>query len=347
MNRPYCSVIIACYNGESFLSSAVLSIVNQPMKELEVIIIDDGSTDRTPLICQELHCQDSRIKYVSIQNGGAGHARNVGLQLAEGNWIMYLDCDDLFLPNALNAHFLEKLKVYEQEHVDIVYTPRCDSDMQLTRDVSIQYAEETSVDTCVPKFEIWTSIYDTSFLKRNQIQFYEFKKQDVETAFRYLTFSQADKTVIDNSMLFCLHRENPIGNTHTWNLHNLRNIRCRVYYDLYRNHCRKGTEQHLLNVILIEISRYFNHCFRDGIYDQEDYVQLLMIRNKLWNRKNCVARIGITRYVVSTIQQMCVNAFKPKFRRKPNNINNQKPARYVEPDNLMDRLQAISDSLLK
>lgn len=347
MNKPYCSIIIACYNGEAFLSSAVLSVVHQPMKELEVIIVDDGSTDRTPLICEELHCQDPRIKYVSIQNGGAGHARNVGLRLAEGNWTMYLDCDDLFLHNALNNQFLEKLKAYEQESVDIIYTSRCDVDMKLTREVSIQVAEDVSRKTGVPKFEIWTAIYNTSFLKRNQIQFYEFKKQDVETAFRYLAFSQAKKTTVDNTMFFCLHRENPIGNTHTWNLYYLRNIRCRVYYDLYRNHCLKGTEDYLLSVILVEISRYFNHCFRDGIYDWKDYEQLLLIRNELWNRKTCINRIGLPRYVVSSLQQICVMAIKPKYHRQRKTSDVQRPERYVEPEDLMNRLQTISKLVCK
>ena len=91
---PLVSVIIPCYNGTQYLEQAVSSVIRQKYKNLECIIVDDGSTDHTPELCQHLIQQDSRIKYVHQQNGGPASARNRGIKASKGDWIQLLDADD-------------------------------------------------------------------------------------------------------------------------------------------------------------------------------------------------------------------------------------------------------------
>ena len=81
---PKVSVIIPVYNGEKFISKCIESVINQTLREIEIIIVDDGSTDRTPSIIKRYAKRDNRIRIITQENGGAGAARNNALQYATG-----------------------------------------------------------------------------------------------------------------------------------------------------------------------------------------------------------------------------------------------------------------------
>lgn len=91
---PKVSIIIPCYNVEKYLKRCLLSIVKQTLKEIEIILVDDGSTDNTSMLCDEWAKKDSRIKVIHKQNEGLGYARNSGLNLAQGEYIAFVDSDD-------------------------------------------------------------------------------------------------------------------------------------------------------------------------------------------------------------------------------------------------------------
>lgn len=88
------SVIVPVYNVESFLNQCIRSIVQQEYKALEIILVDDGSTDRSPHICDEWAKTDKRIKVIHTKNGGGGKARNIALDIARGEFIGFVDSDD-------------------------------------------------------------------------------------------------------------------------------------------------------------------------------------------------------------------------------------------------------------
>ncbi|MBE5744190.1 MAG: glycosyltransferase family 2 protein [Clostridiales bacterium] len=93
------SVIVPVYNVEPYLERCVNSIINQTYKNLEILLIDDGSTDNSGTICDEYAKKDSRIICVHQQNGGVSKARNEGLSLATGDYIGFIDSDDYIEPN--------------------------------------------------------------------------------------------------------------------------------------------------------------------------------------------------------------------------------------------------------
>ena len=95
---PLISVIVPVYNVEKYLDACVESIVNQTYKELEIILVDDGSLDRCPEMCDEWAKKDSRIKVIHKENGGQGEARNFGIEIAEGDYIGFVDSDDVIRP---------------------------------------------------------------------------------------------------------------------------------------------------------------------------------------------------------------------------------------------------------
>lgn len=108
---PYVSVILACYNTERYIAAAVRSVLAQTFRDFELILIDDGSTDRSSQICKQLASEDSRIRLIARPNKGLTKTLNEGLALASAPLIARMDADDLSLPTRfekqvayLNAH---------------------------------------------------------------------------------------------------------------------------------------------------------------------------------------------------------------------------------------------------
>lgn len=92
--QPLISVIVPVYNVAEYLPECVDSIINQTYKNLEIILVDDGSTDACPDICDEYAKRDSRIRVIHKKNGGLSDARNAGLDICTGEWIGFVDSDD-------------------------------------------------------------------------------------------------------------------------------------------------------------------------------------------------------------------------------------------------------------
>ena len=111
------SVIIPVYKVEKYLRECVDSILTQTCTDMEVILVDDGSPDSCPQICDEYAAMDSRVKVIHKQNGGPSDARNAGLRLAAGEYVYLIDSDDyLDDKNALDGI----LSVFEKENPDLV-----------------------------------------------------------------------------------------------------------------------------------------------------------------------------------------------------------------------------------
>lgn len=106
-NKIKISVIIPLYNTEKFISQTVRCIMNQSLHDLEIIIINDGSTDNSLEVITNLAKQDSRIRIISQNNKGVSASRNIGLNLAKGEYIYFMDSDDLIAEEALKVCYHE------------------------------------------------------------------------------------------------------------------------------------------------------------------------------------------------------------------------------------------------
>lgn len=124
--QPKVSVIIPVYNGERFLLECVESVIHQTLKEIEIIIVDDGSTDKTPSIIRSLQKKDSRIRSLRLEHNNAGNARNAGMKIAKGDFLSFLDADDVFAPE-----MLEKCAAaMERESSDVLVYAASEFDMR-------------------------------------------------------------------------------------------------------------------------------------------------------------------------------------------------------------------------
>ena len=104
MPKPLISIIVPIYNVQVYLRSCIESILSQTYLNLEIILVDDGSTDDCPAICEEYAQKDNRIVVVHKKNGGLSDARNEGLKISKGEYITFVDSDDL-----VSKYFIETL----------------------------------------------------------------------------------------------------------------------------------------------------------------------------------------------------------------------------------------------
>lgn len=116
MNDTLISIIVPIYNGEKYLPECIESVLLQTHTNLELLLIDDGSTDGSAAICEKYREIDSRIRVTHKGNGGVSSARNAGLGMMNGRYVMFLDADDTIVCDCCQA-LLEKIKQYDADMV--------------------------------------------------------------------------------------------------------------------------------------------------------------------------------------------------------------------------------------
>lgn len=177
---PLVSVIIPAYNAEEYISQALSSVLSQTLSDIEVIVVDDGSTDRTASIVEELTHRDGRIRLIRQENQCAGVARNKGMEVAEGKYLYFLDADDWIEPDSL-----EKLcSSAESLGSDIVVARSEGFDNQTGETWLIDYAlNGVPFDTLIrPSFYVdrlfqrfmgwpWDKLYRAEFIQSSGLLF--------------------------------------------------------------------------------------------------------------------------------------------------------------------------------
>lgn len=112
------AIIVPVYNAEEFLKYSVESMLNQTYSNLEIVLVNDGSTDKSGLLCDEYAQKDSRVKVVHVDNGGQSRARNIGVKNTTADWVMFLDSDDYY--EKITVEYLVALR--DKFNVDMAAT---------------------------------------------------------------------------------------------------------------------------------------------------------------------------------------------------------------------------------
>lgn len=120
MNKPKISIITPCYNAELTISQTILSIINQTFTEWEMIVVDDGSSDRSVNLIKEFTINESRIRYMktNLPSGSPSLPRNIGIENATGKYIAFLDADDVWMPDKLQ----KEIDFLERNGYDLIYS---------------------------------------------------------------------------------------------------------------------------------------------------------------------------------------------------------------------------------
>lgn len=171
MIHPLVTVIIPVYNSEKTLRKCVDSILYMSFKDIELILVDDGSSDFSPTICDDYAAKDSRVRTFHKENGGVSSARNLGLDKAQGKWVAFIDSDDYVTDGYLDGvvgHDEDILfKGYKKfDNNGIVGGKGADelSDILFISDFISQYVTDSLLRGPVFKFYKWSLIGDLRFL---------------------------------------------------------------------------------------------------------------------------------------------------------------------------------------
>ena len=150
------SVIVPVFNAEMFLDKCINSIIDQTYKNLEIILIDDGSKDNSLVLCNEYAYKDNRIKVIHKENGGVSSARNTGLDNCVGDLVAFVDSDDYLEPNT----YEKCVDLFAKKQVDMVRYSLIQENNVKKKAEKIQY-DKSSI---YPKDEILGWVLDYKLL---------------------------------------------------------------------------------------------------------------------------------------------------------------------------------------
>lgn len=162
MKRPKVSVIIPAYNSEKYIGRCLDSILNQSFEDFEVLVINDGSKDRTGEIIQEYEKKDKRIRYFEQKNMGVAKTRDKAIKLAKGDYVSFVDNDDY-----IERDYLGKLLPTKNEEIIISGYKRPDSNGHIKMKIELKDGFWSRLLVIAP----WAKIYRKDFIVNNKIKF--------------------------------------------------------------------------------------------------------------------------------------------------------------------------------
>lgn len=207
------SIIIPVYRVEKWLKKCVNSVIRQTYKNLEIILVDDGSPDKCPQICDKLAKKDSRINVIHKENGGVSSARNAGIDASTGEYICFIDSDDWidknFIMNAYNDAISNGAQIVisnitivsrrgERLYKTVNQTQRIDFNSEETLFAALQ--EELSLGGAVPK------LYESSLIKDNNIKFDSKVKFGEDVLFLLKCFEFCDAVYLNTNTGYFYNR---------------------------------------------------------------------------------------------------------------------------------------------
>ncbi|MBR1424578.1 glycosyltransferase family 2 protein [bacterium] len=182
------SVVIPVYNVENYLKECLDSVVNQSMHDIEIICVDDGSTDNSAEILRQYAQNDSRIKLIFQQNSGVGAARNNAFEVVTGDYIMCLDSDDYLVENACEIAF----NAINENNADIGIFSNFNLDngnlvniYEKWHNKKMEYAKKSG-DYSDFQVYVWDKIYRTEFIKNNNLRIPEGLKTAEDVLFSWM-----------------------------------------------------------------------------------------------------------------------------------------------------------------
>jgi len=214
------SIIVPCYGVEKYLNRCIETLVSQSLKSIEIILVDDGSPDNVPRMCDEWEKIDSRIRVVHKKNAGLGFARNSGLEIARGKYVAFVDSDD-FVERDMYEKLLKKTESYNYDVVLCGYNNFKDGvvsfgesksiDCRTEEDVLDVLAEMTASKLTVRSYRelnmvVWRGIYKRSILADNDIWFHserDYLSEDIVFDYDFLPKCKSLAYIPDTCYYYC------------------------------------------------------------------------------------------------------------------------------------------------
>jgi len=217
--HPLVSVILPVYNAEQFLHATLNSLLNQTLKEIEIICVDDGSTDSSVEIINEYARRDRRVMCLQQENQGAGTARNLGLEAAQGEYVHFLDADDYMLKDACEAMYRKaiefradiiKAKAYavDEQSGKELSNPLYELQEIMPEDFNRVFCYRKEAERFLGKISVvpWNGLYRRNFLLEKCIRFNSLKCVNDRSFFVHAVICAERMALIESSVV--CHRVN-------------------------------------------------------------------------------------------------------------------------------------------
>lgn len=313
MVKDYCPLVtfvVPCYNVELYIENCINSILLQSYKNIEVIPVDDGSPDKSGEIIDRMAIKDKRVKPVHKENGGVSSARNVGIEAASGDYIVFVDGDDYLaldyteymIGMAINndAEFVLSQNCYSKE-----------GENQIVEDsIKCLSSEDATVLLLSPRIVVgcWNKMFKRSLLLDNDIHFSTTQFYGEGLLFITTVSQLANKTVIGNKKVYYYRRNNYLSACTKFNINNYyngsssidiieKNLKVRTpkvlkMLEYHRCQFKMGTVVRLLESGKEkEYSEYYREC-------------LSHVRKKTWG---CLSVKGVSLYKKSLLVGTCIS----------------------------------------
>lgn len=280
---PKISIIVPIYNVEKYIKKCLDSIINQTLKDIEIIIVNDGTKDNSAIICEEYAKIDNRIKIIHKENGGLGNARNVGMTYAKGEYIGFVDSDDW-----VDSDYFEKLynkAINEQADV-------CIGSIKVFKNNSFKIkSQPNNIETLfATQGFAWLKIYKRDFVEHYHMQFTE-KLYYEDMFFAMMVYLYMNKCATVNDAYY-YYRQQEQSIVHTCiNSNKLFDI-FKIFsilieeldtnknerYAIYKN----VIEVHLIKVLAGFIYKIDNNNRRKFLAQSEDIIKKINLKNNTY-----------------------------------------------------------------
>ena len=262
--NPKISIIVPIYNVEKYLRECLDSLIHQTLKEIEIICVNDGSTDNSAQILEEYRLKDNRIKVIHKENGGLGSAYNLGIEKATGGYIGFVESDDVARPEMFEDLY-SLITEYDCDLVKSDYYLYYSSKNKIVPNKMIKEEDAFKVTNSRENPEllflapsIWSAIYKKEFLMKNNIKFLETPGASYQdTSFHSKVFTTAEKILLSDKAYVYYRQDNENSSV---------NNKAKIYCitDEYK-----------------EIHSYINNHPELAIF--RPYIYELQFRGYLWN----------------------------------------------------------------
>lgn len=226
MNNPKISIIVPIYNVEKYLKRCMDSLLHQTLTNIEIILVDDGSPDHCPAMCDEYVRLDHRVKVVHKENGGLGFARNSGLEIATGEFVAFVDSDDFVTLSAYEVFY----RAAKTNNADAVFSNFCqeisagrfediteisEENFLKGKDAVVSYLfemiglEPAATTDRRYSMSVWHGIYSLDIIQRNDIRFTSerlFISEDILFHIDFLSKSNQVKLITAYTYSYCLNQ---------------------------------------------------------------------------------------------------------------------------------------------
>ena len=303
--NPKISIIVPIYNVEKYLNKCVDSILKQTYKNIEIILVDDGSQDSCPRICDTYKKQDSRVVVIHKKNGGLSDARNYGIMKSTGEYVGFIDSDDYVEPTMYEELITGMIKndcLLGECGVKCIYSDKIvvsNSNKEYVLDSTIAIKKYYSSKKCnkIPRTAVWSKVFHRSL----------FADKLFPTGEIHEDYYLVMRCMVESKKIYYI--EKPLYNHIYTNVSSITSAPFNEK-DLYKEIQFKNTYQYLIRNNMIDeanlaMKEYFNlckqfyyRCYYSKIGNYKEYLQIIKANFKIIKKLNYTFKEKIQYYVL-------------------------------------------------